>query len=366
MVVGFSIKPYQGSGVGAQLQQFAFLYALGRSFGWEYVHVPWEANRFGSSIYDEIGVNKALSLGAHADVDGRAFKRIDVVDSTFLDPAGRLVSPVSLVRDFGQFDRAVIVDLTFTTWQRCNLLRKIVAPQLSGSLKTLTADYPDFRNITGETISALHVDTQMANDLVVVAHLRRGDTAVIKVGGRLVSCWQFTTDANGKHHISVNDIAHESDAFYPPVIAATYLEVLRACIDAIRNANLNVNLKVVIVSDGYEKAKAKLLGSATRLKLSPEAIDEAIDFANSEFRDFKVLPAHELLIGEDESCLKKAIYWIARADLLISGTGSFGDTVKNFFSLTDDYSKVKLTNKGNQQSDLVVNELIRLIARKGL
>lgn len=347
MSAKFSIKPYHGSGLGAQIQQFSFLYTLGIYYGMDYVHVPWDTRRIGSTIYDHIGLNKALHSTYDKNIYHSTAASVNVSDEVLVDPLTNDLSQTFFEQKKNSTANDCIFELSFTTWQKCATIRKLLDYSLSDTLQAITKQFPTFKSITNNHIINLNPNPANLDNFIIVAHIRRGDTAVIEIEGKLFSCWQLQIDSNGKHHISVAQVDNKHEALYPPVELPEYMELFEYCMSVIAKTRPDLNVTLVIISDGFEKSHQRLMENTERLKLSPSQVDAAINSATLEFQEFRKNPAvSELIIGEDENSLKKAIYWIAHADLLITGTGSFASNIKTFFNLKDRHLNFSLSRKG--------------------
>jgi hypothetical protein len=328
-MIHFSVRPFPASGIGAQLQQFAFLYAIGHRLGLNYSHQPWENRRSPDSALERLGLDRALSVATIAQNAPGIL--IEISDETVL------ISPnfELILADTTLLDRArnigTSVQLRFTTWQKSLRLKEFVFRDYSQIVSTIREKY----QLHAFTLRQLRATTTCEDGDIgtirVVIHLRFGDTAVLKVGDSYISCWQLRIDEAGNHNITVDRIPSRQASSFPSLETQCYLRTLEQILKFLSQKDSTRSIDITIVSDGYESSRSRLYSAMKTLSLNKADIDLAVNQAQTELMQFGRFGAVKFLIGEDPQSLMDASLSLMLADVVIHGWGSFARSIVEFF-----------------------------------
>lgn len=342
-----SVKLGINSGIGAQLQQLAFLLNLVEISGREYIHRPQFCKRSEVDFFSLLGLEKSFSYVDHEGVDIGDVLEVKVEDSVFIkDFDNYILSDEKIYNFFSSLKQHKYILLTFSDWSKCKIIRKTRSDLLS--LNILRNKYK----------LAINVDKTHQELNHYVIHLRFGDVAVLKSQKGLISCWGNRECTNPRF------IDSESEAFYEPIDIDKVEKLISRILKEIPNS------RVSIISDGFARSILRVKKYQSSISLADEDIQQLESaYSNQWFNRFIGLSDKiDVIVGESESLLIDSIKRIQSAEVVIHGHGSFVPTILGALVLKekqirrynlhnfdiDSLLKNELTYKKNEGKNLVI------------
>jgi hypothetical protein len=326
----FTVQLGGGSGLGAQLLQFEFLYLLGRLLSYQYLHQNFTCPRSSLKLYSFLGLENFDEKLSKFTSPEEGSVQVDIDDHIILGCQQENAKSIqNYFNNLHKPNQTVI--LKFISWNHCKLLKKIVYKQfktksLFQSEVNLPLKYWNQRTITP-------VNSYFnQNKIKIAVHIRKGDTAVVKINQDLISCWQLKVQPNLSHLISVERINSINDAWAKHIDTSDYYNIVKALFEHFGEDTFSV----VLISDGYEKSFARIREAGQRLGLSLEDINKAEVLCKSEFNIFLKHSSVRCIIGEEESKLFESIHAVICSDIVIYGHGSFVPSITKYLRSEND------------------------------
>jgi hypothetical protein len=327
----FTVQLGAGSGLGAQLLQFEFLYLFGRLLSYKYVHQNFACPRSSLKLPDFLGLEKFESHLSNLNSSDQQIIEVNVDDRFIFDHQRKDIDSIkNYFNGLHDLDQKII-KFKFMSWNHCKLIKKIVYDQskiknVFQSEVNLPLKYWNQRNI-------FPVDSHFKQNKIKIAiHIRKGDTAVVQINQELISCWQVKIQPNLLHLISVDRINSIDDAWAKHIDINDYYIILKNLFDHFGKENFSI----VLISDGYQKSFERIREAAQKLNLNLEDINQAEDLYKSGFDIFSRHSNIYCIIGEEESKLFESIHAVICADVIIYGHGSFVPSIVKYLRPDND------------------------------
>lgn len=333
------------AGLGDQLNQLSYLYALGKALSYTYVHTPFVCprssslslcsrliRRFSKSIgylntHDR--VVKFIGLDRHdLNINDAYFSGYKIVDVDLEPALSTNTNPTifQIKKYIDKLESCPQPALYSFTWTpgMYDLIPKLDHLMSTLSTSENNIDF-DFAARYWQARSSDPIDLPFDNNKITVAvHIRRGDTACINLNGKIIS-----TLGNVRY---VNSINEATDKWMEQIATYEYYN----CIRHLFNRYGEDSFSVVVLSDGYDRTFdiIKHKSNIHNLGLNKHELRQLNKLHHSYEKDdmhiFKQHPNISTIIGESQRKLFHSIHAIACADIVIYGSRSFAIRMHEF------------------------------------
>lgn len=349
----FTVQLNKGSGLGAQLVQWEFLYLLGRLLGYQYVYQDLICQRSSSNTYNFLGVDEYNNLPPDTDLSQIPVIDCNITDNIYsnktedLEPIKNHIKELLDSSDTEKTQK--IVRFNAGSWPQHQKIKNFVY-KLSKDTKcrnlfktelNLPFMYWKAREKMPVSIPFRH------NKIKVVLHIRKGDTAVVKINDDLYSCWQYKIESNGACKISVERIPDTHKSLAKHFKTSDYYNVLKKLFLELGEHNFSV----IVISDGYDRSFQRIRNAANDLDLKLDDIERAETFYKKEYDVFCTHSNVNCVIGEKEDQFYKSVHALACCDAVIYGQGTFVTSIVEYLRFSNDNPIMfSMANKENVNS----------------
>lgn len=333
------------AGLGDQLNQLSYLFAIGKALSYTYVHTPFVCPRSSSvSLYSRLKrrlshyihclnnddrVVKFIGLDRHdLNIDDTYFHGYQTVDVNLEYVLSGNTNPtISQIKQYIEtlvsFRQNVLYSFNWTP-QLYDMIPELdhLISNLTESGENIGFDFAErYWKARASDPVALPFDD---NKVTIAIHIRRGDTACIRLNGRLIATLGTVR--------FIDSIREASDQWMEQIDTYEYYD----CLTALFNRYGEDTFSVVVLSDGYDRT-FKLIRHKSNLYNLHLSSDELIQLNklkhNYEKEEMQIFKQHlnvSTIIGESERNLFHSIHAIACADIVIYGSRSFAKRMQDF------------------------------------
>lgn len=336
----FSSRMGVNSGIGAQLQQLAFILNLGLLTNRRFVCLSDRAfcHRSGLDVFDVMGLGNAFERLEVKPNDSREI----LLSDTFLGirDTDTSVENKTLINNIEGNSATEHISFNFKDWSLLKNLRRLRPDLFSMAV---------YRELYNTDLIVDKLNQRIDRYLI---HLRLGDVASLETPAGTVSCWGVKGVSNEPSVLQMKD-----EASYPPVNFDKLRELVQGLL------NLSEDTSVCVVSDGFSRSIERVNKFKDKLGLT----DVDIDFIKNKYQDSYIIEALgancqervEFIIGESEDKTLSVIQQIQMSAAVIHGAGSFVSTILSVFVRKN--KKLRRYNYLNKETAAIISNEARYV-----
>ena len=352
------------AGVGDQTDQISILYALGRACGYKYVHTPFTCDRstLGSLITRRLSQHvRYLRKSSTQLIEFLGLDRheLNITDKTLQEYK---VLNINLYELLQQNNISTIADLKkcIETTPISKIIYSFVWTPKMYLLESKIQSLIDSTNIDRSTLqfkfaekywqAKKHRSVSLPfgkNKIKVVVHIRKGDTACIRLDRKIIDAWKLQYIDN------INNSKYKHTEIFE-----YYLFLQK-----IFNKYGEDKFSVILVSDGYKRTFRRIKTAMLQYKLNIYDLLQLRTIEKKYYEELNIFSNHpsvSTIIGESEDKLFKSIHAIICADIIITGSFGFAWRMQKFREADNPALMIDVNN----YSDRVFKSIESAIAKK--
>ena len=349
----FTVQLFKGSGLGAQLIQWEFLYLFGRLLGYQYVYQDLTCQRSFSNAYNFLGVDKYNNLPPDTDLSQIPIIDCNITDDMYSDEMEDLESTKNHIKellDSSDTEKTQkIVRFNAGSWPQHQKIKRFVYKlSKDTNCRNLFKAELNLPFLYWKTREKMPVNIPLRHDKIkLVLHIRKGDTAIVNINDELFSCWQYKIEPDGSSKVSVERIKGTHKSLAQNFETSDYYDVLKKLFLELGEHNFSV----IVISDGYDRSFQRIRNAASNLDLKLDDIERAETFYKKDYDVFSTHSNVHCIIGEKEDQFYKSVHALASCDAVIYGRGTFATSIVEYLRFSNDNPVMfSMANKKNVNS----------------